>query len=326
MVRDLPPNALGALYMALGSLAAVVNDGLVRLATEDGLDVYQALFLRGWGMIVIFVIAGRVRGERFDRQFLTRPLLLRVAAEVVVATAFFAAIVHIEFANAYTILMAAPFAVTVVAARRGEHVTRRQYVLVVIGFAGVVAVVRPTPDGFSPWALLMIVAAAALVVREFATQQVEARTSPLTIALLTAVAITATAGAISVVTGWGAITARAVVVLAVACVCLVIGYLFVIETVRVGDLSVSAPFRYTTVVGAVAVGLAFFGETPDALTIIGCTLIVVAGAVTTRLDTLPNERARSRVTPGWSVTQPIGAGQLVGRDPATSSTRNPFGG
>ncbi len=218
MVRDLPPNALGALYMALGSFAAVVNDGLVRVATEDGLDVYQALFLRGCGMIVIFVIAGRARRQRFDGQFLTRPLVLRVAAEVVVAAAFFAAIVHIEFANAYTILMAAPFAVIVVAARRGENVTGRQYVLVAIGFAGVVAVVRPTPDGFSPWALLVIAAAAALVVREFATQQVEATTPPLAIALLTAVAITAMAGAISVVTGWGALTTRAVIVLVVACV------------------------------------------------------------------------------------------------------------
>ncbi len=282
--------------MALGSLVAVVNDGLVRLATEEGLDVYQALFLRGCGMIVVFVAIGRVRGERFDRQFLTRPLLLRVVAEVIVAAAFFAAIVHIDFANAYTILMAAPFAVTVVAARRGEHVTRRQYVLVLIGFAGVVAVIRPTPDGFSPWTLLVIVAAAALVVREFATKQIEARTPPVAIALLTAVAVTAMAGAISVVTGWGAITTRAVAVLVLACACLVVGYIFVIETVRVGDLSVSAPFRYTTVVGAVAVGFAFFREVPDTLTIVGCTLIVVAGVVTTRLDALPSKPTLCRVT------------------------------
>lgn len=287
MLRDLSPNALGALYMALGSLAAVINDGLVRVAIEDGLDVYQALFLRGCGMIVILVAASRVRGERLDRRCLTRPLVLRVAAEVVVAATFFAAIVHIEFANAQTILMVVPFAVTVVAARLGEHVTRRRYVLVVIGFAGVIGVVRPTPDGFSPWALVVIAAAAALVVREFATQRIDANTPPLPIALLTAVAITVMMGTVSVVTGWGAITARAAIILILACVCLVAGYLFLIETVRVGDLSVSAPFRYTTVVGAVVVGLTFFGETPDSLTIIGCILIVGAGVITARTDARP---------------------------------------
>lgn len=282
--------------MAVGSLAAVVNDGLVRVATEEGVDVYQALFLRGCGMVVIFVAARRVRGERLDRRCLTRPLVLRVTAEVLVVAAFFAAIVHIEFANALAILMAAPFVVTVVAARLGEHVTRGRYVLVVIGFAGVIAIVRPTPNGFSPWTLVVMAATAALVVREFATQRVDASTPPLTIALLTAVAITAMAGAISIVTGWGAVTPAAAIVLVLACLCLVAGYLFIIETVRIGDLSVSAPFRYTTVVGAVVVGLIFFGETPDALTITGCTLIVVAGVVTARIDALPTKRALSRVT------------------------------
>ncbi len=270
--------------MAIGSLAYVVNDGLVRIAAEDGLDVYQALFLRGCGMIAIFAAASRLRGERLDRGSLSRPLVGRVAAEVVATAMFFAAIVRLEFANAQTILMLVPFAVTVVAARLGEAVTRRRHLLVAIGFAGVIAVVRPTPDGFSPWALLVVAAAAALVVRELATRRVDPTIPPLPIALLTAIAITAMMGAISLVTGWGPITGRAAVVLALACVHLVVGYLCVIETVRVGDLSVSAPFRYTTVVGAVIVGLAFFGETPDALTLVGCALIVGAGVVTTGDD------------------------------------------
>lgn len=276
--------------MALGSLAYVVNDGLIRMGTEDGLDVYQALFLRGCGMVVILAIASRVRNEQLDRRHLTRPLLLRVAAEVVATATFFAALVHLEFANAQAILMLVPFAVTVVAARMGEGVSRRRYALVALGFAGVIAVVRPTPSAFSPWTLLVIVSAAALVVREFATRRVESDMPPLPIALLTAVSITSMMGAISAFTGWGAVTARAAVVLVLACVCLVAGYLFVIETVRVGDLSVSAPFRYTSVVGAVAVGLAFFGESPDTLTITGCTLIVLAGVVSARDDARRNRR------------------------------------
>ena len=278
--------------MALGSMAAVINDGLVRVAIEDGLDTYQALFLRGCGMIVILGAACRLRGERLDSRCASRPLVIRVAAEVVVAAAFFAAIVHIDFANAHTILMAAPFAVTLVAARLGERVTTRRYVLVATGFVGVIAVVRPTPDGFSPWTLLVIAAAVALVVREFATQRVGADTPPLIIALLTAMAITALTGAVSVVTGWHPITTRAAAVLILACLLLVVGYVLVIETVRVGDLSVSAPFRYTTVVGAVAVGFALFGERPDVLTIIGSALIVSAGVVAARVDARPRTAAR----------------------------------
>ncbi len=284
MNRDLSPNALGALYMALGTTAAVINDGLVRVATENGLDVFQALFLRGCAMVLILAVACRVRDEPLRRRSLSRPLVLRVAAEVVVALTFFAAVVNIEFANAHTILMVVPFAVTVISARLGERVTRRRYVLVALGFAGVLAVIRPTPSGFSPWTLLVVVSAAALVVREFATKRIDGETSPLPIALFTAMAITATAGAISIATGWGAITVRAVLAIVLACAFLVAGYLLLIETVRVGDLSYSAPLRYTAVAGAVLVGLVFFGEVPDPLTIGGCVLIVVAGTLAARSD------------------------------------------
>ena len=34
------PNTLACIYMAVGTLGYVVNDGPIRVATEDGLDVY----------------------------------------------------------------------------------------------------------------------------------------------------------------------------------------------------------------------------------------------------------------------------------------------
>jgi len=47
VLRDLSANALGSLYMTLGTLAYVVNDGLIRLATDEGLDVYQGTRITG---------------------------------------------------------------------------------------------------------------------------------------------------------------------------------------------------------------------------------------------------------------------------------------
>lgn len=291
-MRDrLPPNALGSLYMTLGALAYVVNDGLVRAATEAGLDVYQALFFRGCGMVVVFWTISRVRNQPLAPRRITRPLAIRVGAEVVGTSLFFAALIHLDFANAQTILMLVPFAVTLVAAHSlKEHVTARRYLAVAVGFLGVLAVIRPTPDAFSPWSLVVLVSAAALTVRELATRRIERAISPVPIALLTAIAITSMMGLISLFTGWGTITGEAMLLIVLAGACLIAGYLFAIETVRVGDLSVSAPFRYTAVVGAVVVGLAMFGESPGALTLLGCTLIVGAGIVTARSEALQPAR------------------------------------
>ncbi len=300
MLRRLPPNALGALYMTLAALAYVVNDGLIRLATERGLDVYQALFLRGCGMVVVFAAAAGLRGEGILPVPVSRPVAARVGAEVVATALFFAGLVHLRFANAQTILMLVPFAVIAVAGSLGERVDARHWLAVLAGFVGVLAVIRPTPSGFSLWTLPVLASAFFILVRELATRRVEPSIGPVPVALLTAVAITAMAGSVSVFTGWGPIRPANLALIALAGLCLSAGYLLSIQTVRVGDLSVSAPFRYTSVLGAVLVGLLLFDETPDALTALGCTLIVVAGLITAVADQAtrpPPTGPRRRVPP-----------------------------
>ena len=281
----LSPNVLGSVYMAIGSLGYVVNDALIRAATDEGLDVYQSLFLRGVAMTTLFAAAGEVSGQRLTRERVRRPLVVRVVAELGATALFFAALVRMPFANAQTILMLVPFAVTVVAAvHLGERVSPQQYAAVIVGFAGVLVVVRPATDSFSWWSLAVAASAALMVVRELATRQVDRSTPALPIALLTAAGLTVLTGTISLFTGWGDMTRRSLVLVALACVCLVVGYVFTIETVRVGDLSVSAPFRYTTLIGAVAIGAVFFDEVPDLITLAGCLVIVLAGVASIRME------------------------------------------
>lgn len=274
--------------MTVGTLAYVVNDALIRRSTEEGLDVYQSLFLRGCLMVVIFAGWAWRAGHRPSELRADGPTRRRVGAEVIATACFFAAIVRLEFANAQTILMLVPFLVTLVAARRlGEVVDARRYGLIAVGFVGVVAVVRPLPAQFSPWSLLVVVAALLLVVREFATRQIDPTIPPVVVALQTALAITSMTGVLSIVTGWGQLNVAALVMLAGACGFLIVGYLCAIQAVRIGDLSASAPFRYSAVVGAVVAGFVLFDEAPDTLTWIGCTLIVGAGVLSARADASP---------------------------------------
>ncbi|MDG2028504.1 MAG: DMT family transporter [Acidimicrobiales bacterium] len=279
------PNTLACIYMTVGTLGYVVNDGLIRVATEDGLDVYQALFLRSIALTAVFAFFSTRRREFSGVDFRQRPLVVRVGAELVGAALFFAALVNIEFANAQTILMLVPFAVTAAAALfLGERVSRAQYVVVVLGFVGVLVVVRPATDAFSWWSVMVVGGAAALVVREFATRQVSEAIPAGAIATITAAALAALTGVLSIFTGWGDVTADALFVLALATSFLFVGYLGTIQTVRVGDLSVSSPFRYTAVLGAVVVGQLFFDETPDIITGIGCLVIVISGVAAIQLE------------------------------------------
>jgi drug/metabolite transporter (DMT)-like permease len=271
--------------MVVASVGYVTNDALVRLATEEGLGVYQALCLRGIAMTTLFAAAIRIRGVRITRAQLCRPLMVRVSAELVGTALFFGALIRLEFANAQTILLIVPFVVTLAAAIvLREAVSARRYAAVIAGFIGVLLVVQPATDEFSPWSIAVIASAACLTVREFATRRVPVEIPASSIAFVTAVGLTVLTGGIALVTGWNTITPVALGLVLLACLCLTVGYIFAIRTVRVGDLSVSAPFRYTTLLGAVLIGSLLFGERPTALTVAGCAIILVAGIYSIRLD------------------------------------------
>ena len=280
--------------MTIGSIGYVVNDGLVRKATENGLGVYQVLCLRSLGLAGFFWMIGRARGQQTTRAHIRRPLVLRVSAEILGAALFFAAIVRLEFANAQAILQVVPFAVTLAAAVvLKERVQFRQYVAIVVGFVGVLIIIRPATDGFSAWSLAVLGAAALLVLRELATRNVAADVPAVSIAFSTAVGLAVLTGGLSLFSGWRAVSGESALLIALAVGSLAIGYVFTIETVRVGDLSVSAPFRYSILLGAVIIGYLLFDEVPDGLTIVGSSIIFATGVYAVQLERA-GERTRRR--------------------------------
>lgn len=285
-------NALGALYMTIGSLGYVVNDAFIRRITENGPGVYQVLFFRSLGLVFVFGLAGLARRERLAKHHVSRPMLVRVGAEMIASSLFFAAVIRLEFANAQAILQVVPFAVMLTAAIvLKERVATAQYVAILLGFVGVIIVVRPATNGFSGWSLIVLLSAGFMVVREFATRRIDHGTPVFSIAILTAVGMSLATGLLSLTESWRGFSGESVWFLAAAIGSLTLGYFFTIETVRVGDLSVSAPFRYSILVGAVIAGYLMFDEVPDSLTIIGSSIIVATGIYAVHL-----ERTRRPVT------------------------------
>ncbi|MES2144823.1 MAG: EamA/RhaT family transporter, partial [Pseudomonadota bacterium] len=59
-----------------------------------------------------------------------------------------------------------------------------------------------------------------------------------------------------------------------------VGYITAVASMRVGDIVVVAPFRYTALLWAIVLGWALFGTLPDALTLVGAALVVATGIYT----------------------------------------------
>ncbi len=271
-------NLRGAAWMTLGMAGYVLNDTAIKLAAEN-VPLFQAVFIRGCIVTAILGMATAARGELpMLVSRLNRPMIIRFAMETIGTVFFLLALTNLPLAGITAVLQIVPIAVTFAAARLlREPVSIHRVGAVVVGFLGVLVILRPWSEAFSPWFLAGLVAVVLVVIRELATKDIPSDVPSLVIALGTAISITTMGGVVSLFQGWGAVDTREVFILGLAGLFLTIGYMASIITVRTGDLSFSAPFRYTVMIFAILLQIIVFNEVPDAATFLGSAIVVGAG-------------------------------------------------
>ncbi len=275
----LTKNIHGAALMTGCVLAYVVNDAVMKLLFSD-IGLFQAVFFRG--LITILLLAllvwrGKVAIRGLSRQS-KRLVALRVGAEICATIAFLTALKNMPLANVTAILQALPLAVTMAAALfLAEPVGWRRWAAIIIGFSGVLIIIRPGLEGFNIYSLSALIAVAFITLREIATRRLTDDVPSLTVALSTAIGITLFALVMMVGTNWDAMGAMSWLLIAGAAVAIMFGTLLSVMAMRVGEISFVAPFRYTAMVWAIGLGIIIFGDWPDQPTLIGTGIIIATG-------------------------------------------------
>jgi drug/metabolite transporter (DMT)-like permease len=123
--------------------------------------------------------------------------------------------------------------------------------------------------------------------RDLATRALPRNVPTLLVTLTAAVAVTLMGALQGLTERWVWPGATVLLQLFAAAAFVSVGYFTIIAAMRVGDMSVTAPFRYVVVVFAIAIGFLVWGDVPDAMTLIGTAIIVGSG-----LYTLYRERRR----------------------------------
>jgi drug/metabolite transporter (DMT)-like permease len=184
-------------------------------------------------------------------------------------------------ANATAILQALPLVVTLASAIfLKEAVGWRRYTAIMVGFIGVLIVVRPGSNGFNSYSFWALVAVLFITVRDLFTRKLSSGVPSLYAAVTAAFGITVAAGLLSPTMEWRPVSSEHLWMLVVAACFLVVGYIFGIMTMRVGDISFASPFRYTNLIWAIVIGFIVFGDPLDSATLTGGTIIVVMGIYT----------------------------------------------
>lgn len=275
-------NTRGALFMSVAMAAFTFNDACMKAVTAT-LPVYQAIFLRGFlTTIGLVFIAWRMGKLRFrlpaaDRKWLA----LRTVGEVAGTLTFLSALRQMPLANLSAILQFLPLAVTLAAAFfLREPVGWRRMLAILAGFAGVLLIVRPGTDGFDRWSVLGLASVACVVLRDLATRQMSSALPSVTIAVAASASVTATGAALLPLSGWHSVDVEGGALLLTASAFLIGGYLLIVMAMRTGEISLVAPFRYTSLLFAILLGWAVFGELPDGLTLAGAGIVIATGVYT----------------------------------------------
>jgi drug/metabolite transporter (DMT)-like permease len=253
----------------------------------------QAVFLRGLITIpllclIVWRSKAAIRGLSHQNKWL---VALRVGAETGATIAFLTALKHMPLANVSAILLALPLAVTMAAALfLGEPVGWRRWSAIIVGFAGVLIVIRPGLEGFNIYSLSALVAVAFITLREITTRRLTSDVPSLTVALWTTIGITTFSAVIMAGTEWRAVGQLSWLLLLGAAVAILFGSLLSVMAMRVGEISFVAPFRYTAMIWAIALGILIFGEWPDQPTLIGTGIIIATG-----IYSLHREQQRRRM-------------------------------
>ena len=276
-------NLRGAVLMALAMGGFALEDMFIKLLA-DSLPVGQILVFLGIGGALAFGLIAHRKGQQLlSPALLTPALLLRNIAELVGTLGFVLGFVLASLATASAILQAAPLFVTLGAVLfLGEKVGWRRWTAIVVGFFGVILIVRPGMAGFEPASLFAVIGVIGLAGRDLATRVIPRAVSSYQISSWAFAMIIPAGVFLLVVMDAPAVIPNALQItgLVAALGVGVLAYYALVASMRVGELSFVTPFRYTRMLFALIVAVLVFGERPDALTLLGAAIIVAAGLFT----------------------------------------------
>lgn len=279
MLSTLGDNHRGALFMVFAMCAFALEDMALKAAARD-IPIGQAVALFGLGGLVVFAFMAHAQGAQVFHPDLRSPVLIWRSLSEIAGRLFYAlAIALTPLSSASAILQATPLVVALGAVIVfKERVGVRRWAAILIGFIGVLMILRPGLDSFDPLSIFAVLGMLGFAGRDLAT-----RASPVTLneaqlgvagfAVLTVsgLILMAVAGEIRALTP----AATGFLLLAIGAGVMAYGALTV--AMRTGEVSVVTPFRYSRLLFALILGVVVFHERPDAMTLAGSAVIVLSG-------------------------------------------------
>ena len=272
-------NSKGIFLMIMSMASFAVGDTFVKISGAF-LSPAQIMFFLIAGGLIIFAMIAKIKGENLlDSRAFSPVLLIRYLAEMIGLVAMIMGLTKIPLSVVGTVTQASPILVAAGAVFFfKEIVSWRRWSSIVIGFIGVVLVIQPGSQNLDYAVIWAVVALVAFSIRDLVTRLTPPDIPSASIATFTMIAAFPFTAAWVFFSGeklfppgidWAVVSSMIILGS--------FGYLLLITSLRLGELSAIMPFRYSRIVFLLILGVLVFGERPTASMLVGAALILISG-------------------------------------------------
>ena len=191
----------------------------------------------------------------------------------------FLALVYVPLSTVGAVIQAVPILVTACAALfLGEQVGLKRASAIFIGFLGTLLIIQPGAANFDITTILVLIAAVGMALRDIATKLVRENFSTLLISFYSCFLFIVSGSILLLIKGDPSVPDlenSVIIVSMIVAGCL--GFFFMTKAVRLGDMSVVTPFRYTRLLFSMAAGIIILGEQVNGIMLIGSALTILSG-------------------------------------------------
>ena len=294
--------ARGVLLIVVAMFITSVQDVVFKLFSNE-LTLWQIFTLRGLLALPLLFTLAWMRGIRGNIlvEALQKWTLLRSLFMTLCFLAFYAAIPFLSLSTVGAANYIAPIFVTLMSAYIiSEPVGRLGWIAVITGFAGVILLLQPGTDAFSPWAVLPVIGAGFYALSHITTRA-KCLFIPLPIMALSLNIVMLAAGVIasvilivlqpaeeliraypSLLGNWSAVDTSQWLILGLLAIFTVVIGMGIAGAYQTAPPSIVATFEYSYLVFVAFWDYLVFAASPSGVTIIGMLLIIGAGLMVLR--------------------------------------------
>ena len=286
----------GVAFLCAGLFVFSFQDIIIKLLSTS-FPVHQIVFVRGLvAAPLIFLYVHYDSG--FQALSTKRPVLHAVRALTMFGSymSFYLALAAVPLTTAVALFFTAPLMITALSIPMlGEQVGWRRWLGVIVGFAGVLVILRPGVSDIEPAAFLAIVSAATYALAQLIGRRLGTTESASVMSFYMAIMFIYLGGILGLglgsgefsdgsnpaldflFRGWAVPTWLEFAMIFTIGIISAMGFVLLTQAYRVGEANKVAPFEYTVMIWAMILSFVFFGSVPDLFTVLGAGLIAASG-------------------------------------------------